>query len=342
MRYSNASEKDIQDAVGSEFYFIGDSGEATDALAALGVVLHKHVSTGSRPEAVVLLGDNFYPDGVKGIDDPRFRICFEEVFKQPEFHEFPWQVILGNHDHGGDIQSQIDYSGRSSRWKMPAQWYTNRHIIEHLEMQTSSSVLMVYIDTWYFDLKETEDFIRWSKEMKFESKSLELGISKEYYNKREKQLKWLEKTLRTADSDFILVCGHYPVYSDSFHGSSKEMIDTLVPLFLKYGVDAYINGHDHVLQIIEKNGIPYITSGLSTRNPAKFYSKEDDIEFKAQQHGFAAIKIFQDSLQINMVAAHDGKVLHTKIVPKKQRETSNNASVCRKRGTNRITTSAYL
>ena len=41
------------------------------------------------------LGDNFYFDGVKSVDDPRFKTSFEDVFTDEHLLETPWFLNLG-------------------------------------------------------------------------------------------------------------------------------------------------------------------------------------------------------------------------------------------------------
>lgn len=35
------------------------------------------------------------------------------------------------------------------------------------------------------------------------------------------------------------------------HGDNAVLVSKLVPLFKKYNVQAYFNGHDHVLQVLQ-------------------------------------------------------------------------------------------
>ena len=53
-------------------------------------------------------------------------------------------------------------------------------------------------------------------------------------------------------ANYLLVAGHYPVYSIAEHGPTKCLIDKLLPMLEMYNVTAYINGHDHNLQVILK------------------------------------------------------------------------------------------
>lgn len=88
----------------------------------------------TAPSFGLLMGDNFYSHGIdcRGNPDPncvadshssRFEQTFEKVFDQPAFNQFPFYVILGNHDHYGNATAQLEYSQQhmgTGRWKFPA------------------------------------------------------------------------------------------------------------------------------------------------------------------------------------------------------------------------------
>lgn len=40
----------------------------------------------------------------------------------------------------------------------------------------------------------------------------------------EDQLEWLENTLRSSTADFLIVCGHYPVFSGGEHGNTASLL----------------------------------------------------------------------------------------------------------------------
>jgi 3',5'-cyclic AMP phosphodiesterase CpdA len=44
---------------------------------------------------------------------------------------------------------------------------------------------------------------------------------------------------------WLLVAGHYPVFSTGEHGDTSELKSYLLPLLTKYKVHAYFCGHDH-------------------------------------------------------------------------------------------------
>lgn len=50
-------------------------------------------------------------------------------------------------------------------------------------------------------------------------------------------------------ADYLIVAGHFPVYSIAEHGPTQCLLDRLKPMLYKYHVTAYFNGHDHNLQV---------------------------------------------------------------------------------------------
>ena len=65
----------------------------------------------------------------------------------------------------------------------------------------------------------------------------------------ETQWAWLEETLRSSTAHYLIVGGHFPVWSIAEHGPTKCLVERLRPLLEKYNVTSYISGHDHNLQV---------------------------------------------------------------------------------------------
>jgi predicted phosphodiesterase len=77
------------------------------------------------------------------------------------------------------------------------------------------------------------------------------------------QLQWFEKELAASGSDWKIVFFHHPIYSSGgAHGSDTALRDQLEPLFLKYGVDVVMAGHEHFYERLKpQKGIHYFISG---------------------------------------------------------------------------------
>jgi len=79
----------------------------------------------------------------------------------------------------------------------------------------------------------------------------------------QKQVKWLEDELAKDTSDWKICFFHHPPYSSAGkHGSDKQLREVVEPIFVKYGVNVVLTGHDHVYERIKpQKGIYYFVSG---------------------------------------------------------------------------------
>jgi len=87
------------------------------------------------------------------------------------------------------------------------------------------------------------------------------ALNSNYMDK--KQVKWLEDELAKDTSDWKVAYMHHPPYSSgSKHGSDKQLREVIEPIFVKYGMNVVLTGHDHFYErIIPQKGIYYFVSG---------------------------------------------------------------------------------
>ena len=78
-----------------------------------------------------------------------------------------------------------------------------------------------------------------------------------------KQVKWLQDELAKDTSDWKICFFHHPPYSSAKkHGSDDQLREAVEPIFVKYGVNVVLTGHDHVYERIKpQKGIYYFVSG---------------------------------------------------------------------------------
>jgi hypothetical protein len=77
------------------------------------------------------------------------------------------------------------------------------------------------------------------------------------------QWTWIEDQMKASTADFLLVAGHYPVYSPGEHGPTSTLVSQLKPLLEKYNAH-YFCGHDHILAHMQEpsSKVNYILSGM--------------------------------------------------------------------------------
>ncbi|KAL4237005.1 Tartrate-resistant acid phosphatase type 5 [Mactra antiquata] len=199
---------------------------------------------------IMALGDNFYFDGVKDVDDKRFERTFENVYHYDVLKKTPWYLVAGNHDHNGNVSAQIAYSKKSERWNFPNYYYVLQY-----KIPGGKTVDIVMIDTILLCGNTKHDFLGDQPKRPDNIKA------------SEDQWTWIELQLQISKADYLLVAGHFPVYSIAEHGPTKCLVDRLKPMLYKYKVSAYFNGHDHNLQHItyteNDHTVEYFTTGAA-------------------------------------------------------------------------------
>ncbi|RMD99149.1 MAG: hypothetical protein D6814_06115 [Calditrichaeota bacterium] len=216
------------------FIAIGDQGTGESGQKLVAGLMNDKARRDSL-NLVLLLGDNFYPDGVFSTRDRQWQTKFEQVYDLP-YLNVPFYASLGNHDqHKKNGHYQVEYSKLSKKWHMPAMYYS---FIQKIGNQ----------GTIEFFALDTDQIVR----------------RRSGYTE---QIQWLETALQKSTADWKIVFGHHPVFSYGSHGNESVMINEVRPIFEKYEVDAYICGHDHDRQLLEPvNGVHYIISGTGAKS----------------------------------------------------------------------------
>ena len=80
------------------------------------------------------------------------------------------------------------------------------------------------------------------------------------------QIKWLEKELQASGSDWKIPYFHHPLYTSATRGPVMELRTVLEPLFVKYGVDIVLAGHEHSYERTRpQQGVHYFIAGGSAK-----------------------------------------------------------------------------
>jgi hypothetical protein len=263
------------------FVVIGDWGRNGNEDQMKLVPSFANIVEKSDAEFIVSTGDNFYPVGVQSVDDIQWMNSFEIPYKAHPLH-IPWYTVVGNHDYRGNVQAQIDYMKRSRRWNFPSRYYTKKHLLEDATPKTE--VQLFYIDTNPF----IEDYQAHNEEYNVKGQDTK------------KQLQWLENELKKSTAKWKFVVGHHHIYSGGKRkGEQKELVQHIVPLLKKYNVTAYLNGHEHDLQHIQRDGMHFITSGAGSE--IRPTGNVEGTKFAKSMHGFVTVSLTNSEALLQFV-----------------------------------------
>ncbi len=239
---------------------------------------------------VISVGDNFYEDGVTGLDDPQWQTSFEQIYSAASL-QTPWHAILGNHDYIGDIDAQIRYSDKSPRWRMPGRIFTRSEVLPD-----GTPVDFVFLDT--------NPFITAYRGTKVRVDGQDTNA----------QLAWLDQKLGTSTAPWKIVIGHHPIYTVARQKhDTPELIEQLLPVLKRHQVKLYINGHDHNLQDRVVDGIHFITCGAGSETSKVKVAGPG--EFSSDQHGFMTTALSVEAFDFSFVN-EQGTLLYQTSVPR--------------------------
>ncbi len=208
----------------------------------------KHYVDGKQvhPQAVFLLGDNWYGNMLGGLDCPRWQTDFEQMYPTSHF-PCPFYAVLGNHDYEHRIDSKADLQLAypkhvKTRWTMPDHWYT------FTWPEKNPVITFLCLDS---NLPGTKDDpFPWS-----------FTMSREHTAKQDA---WFQAQLaKPRTTPFVAVVCHHPLYTNGVHKDNKLLLKRWEPMVRQAKVDFWITGHDHDLQHIEFAGHPtsFVISG---------------------------------------------------------------------------------
>ena len=274
------------------FFAFGDWGQDTGTFKK---VVKRLKAQPEAPTFVALLGDAFYPKGVESVDDPQFNLF--KSFSDISEH---FLVAIGNHDYGyeSSVPAMIEYSNLNPKWILPSRYY-----MKTLQFENGYGGCAFVLDTHVFDSA---------------------------------QLTWLESSLKKCQDAnwYRIIFAHHPLLTVGLYSKGKSVArlrNQIAPLIDKYGVHAYISGHEHQMQALEWNGVHYIVSGatsqMSRRTAYNATEWKNELKFfNDRDAAFAAFYIDPDlptSISYSYIRASDGKTMYSSSIPLNGKEGDN-------------------
>jgi Calcineurin-like phosphoesterase len=121
------------------------------------------------------------------------------------------------------------------------------------------------------------------------------------------QLPWLEKSLSESKAAWKIVYGHHQIYSSGVYNTDQDAVARLSPVFKKYGVQLYINGHEHSYERTKPiDGTTYLITGIGGAHLRRVGTSEWT-GYSVSRFGFSALEVYPDRIEIQGIGT-DGKV----------------------------------
>jgi hypothetical protein len=259
---------------------LGDWGIDSPARKQVGEAMAKFAAEpGQRPDAVLLLGDNFYVK-LSGVADGQIQSFFEQTY-DPARLNVPFYAVMGNHDYSNDdVKIEMEYTrSRDTRLKIPSRWYRLDLPVE----KPLVTVLMLDSDAPP-NLMTQQD---WAAENR-----------------------WLGEELSKPHAPWLICCAHHDVFGNGNHGDNGVLMTTWGPLFMHAHIDFYVCGHEHTLQHLEipKWPISFVVAGGGGAGN-KPMLRDNRGPFSRSTHGFASFRFTPEAATVQLIGA-DGTIVH--------------------------------
>ena len=238
----------------------------------------------SSCDFVVTLGDNIYRSGIRSPADNKLSTHFENPYAG--FGRMDFWMTPGNHDwrQTDSVQSEVDYTLQSERWRMPNNHYAVPNLPPWLHLYS--------VDTTIFqrDSKDSEN---------------------------EAIVQIVDEMLSAAQEDLCkkpgwrILFAHHPIYSSGKHGLREDRsgITTSINqglggLVAECDIQLHMAGHDHHQELIKTDELIQIVQGAGGRYLRQLPESSELVgeRWSAVRFGFAAITASADQLIIRYFA----------------------------------------
>ncbi|MQL90261.1 hypothetical protein Taro_022852 [Colocasia esculenta] len=231
---------------------------------------------------VISTGDNFYEDGLTGVDDGAFHDSFTNVYTAKSLQK-PWYSVLGNHDYRGDAIAQLSPALK----KIDSRWVCMRSFV-----LDAGVAQFFFVDTTPFVLEY------WNEVEEHNYDWRQVAPREQYVGNL---LKELDSALAKSSARWKFVVGHHTMRSASEHGDTEELVEELLPVLKARKVDLYINGHDHCLEHVSSQDSPlqFLTSGGGSKAWRGVYEPNaDKLRFFYDGQGFLSLQVCRTRVQM--------------------------------------------
>ncbi len=312
------------------FYLLGDAGEPEHPVDLNLNALRQKLNQANEQSTLILLGDNIYPKGLPPEAHPDRAFMEQKLLQQLAItDDFKGNTIVipGNHDWEKgkkdgwkqilNQQAFVDaYLGNENSF-LPRDGCPGP-----VEIAVNEEITLIIIDTQWLlhpwekpgpeegcEVESTVDVLNALQDIMLANKHKKVLVAAHHPMYSEgihgghipfkKHLFPLTEINPSLYIPLPVIGSIYPFYrsvigniQDIPHPKYKAIRNAMVDVFSQYPSTVFANGHEHSLQLIEKNQVSYITSGSGAKTTHVKTSGE--ATYAASKNGFSVLKYFKN------------------------------------------------
>jgi tartrate-resistant acid phosphatase type 5 len=253
---------------------IGDWGDGSIQQIAVAEALNSYCHA-NLCGFIISTGDNFYPNGLNGTGDSKFKELFLDVYNKGSLHNKTWYGTLGNHDWEQNT-SHVQYEQINENYHG---WHMINNSVRAIYSEDSENPLVLFI---FVDSTEVINGL-------INDTSAILEYMAEHW-----------KSVANESKNVILVT-HRPIYSeildvnDTYLSSYRIVMDKFIK---DMEISVVLSGHNHIMSHFYYQGVHHIVSG-SGGSLMKLKKPKDPIAMGAVSfytNGFAVLEFTMNDL----------------------------------------------
>lgn len=210
---------------------LGDQGTRDAAQFQVAAGLAKRHAA-APAQAVVLLGDNFYENGVSSVADPKWDGGFRLAYPASAL-AVPFYAVTGNHDYRQSAQPEYDYVDPEGRWIL----------------DSPAESLAVTIG----GVPAAEIYLVDSTQV----------VEETLVGRR--SVAWIIAAARASAAPVKILALHHAPVSHGMHGNSRLVAEAFQAEFDEGVFDLVVAGHDHDLELSTVGTVDFAVSGAGAK-----------------------------------------------------------------------------
>lgn len=253
-----------------------------------------HARTYCTPDALLLLGDNFYKKGVQSPTDAMWATHYEMVYHQYESLKVPAYSILGNHDIGFGLEVASYAQGQQRNMVDPLWMTKDTNYSVSWNIPNGGVMTGIFVDTQTLSPATNA----WTNE----NSGISTTEQRRRISDQAEHLWQFYQDAKALNSQWIITYGHYPIYSAGDHGDNGYLKSNLLKFLEYFGCQAYVCGHDHINMHLQAGDIEFFVAGAGSMNDYVKSSSSANLLFAGEGYSaFVVQQVYKDKCVFSYV-----------------------------------------